>query len=96
MTPTRQLLGPDLPPLFATPDLPGARTPVAQGHWCQEAVEATAARRVGAAAEHLPAERAPRPSAAAEHTAQPVRSRTPTCTAGARRPAVSGHSLAEE
>uniref|UniRef100_A0AAU2VU90 Uncharacterized protein n=1 Tax=Streptomyces sp. NBC_00008 TaxID=2903610 RepID=A0AAU2VU90_9ACTN len=78
MTPTRQLLGRDLPPLFATPDLPGARTPVIQGHWCEEAVEDTAARRAGAAAEHLPAERAP------------------TCTAGPRRPALSGHSLAEE
>ncbi|MFF3174493.1 hypothetical protein ACFVQ0_17950 [Streptomyces sp. NPDC057900] len=81
MTPTRQLLGRDLPPLFATPDLPGARTPVIQGHWCRgaaETTETTGTRRAGATAEHLPAERAP------------------TCTEGARRPAVSGHSLAEE
>ncbi|MFG2676542.1 hypothetical protein [Streptomyces sp. NPDC048445] len=47
MTPTRQLLGRDLPPLFATPDLPGARTPVIQGHWCGGAAEATDTKRAG-------------------------------------------------
>lgn len=90
MTPTRQLLGRDLPPLFATPDLPGAQTPVIQGHWCGGAAETTDTKRAGGEAggrhreaggrrpEHLPAERAP------------------TCTAGARQPAVSSHSLAEE
>ncbi|MFJ4899640.1 hypothetical protein [Streptomyces sp. NPDC088727] len=47
MTPTRQLLGRDLPPLFATPDLPGARTPVIQGHWCGGAAETTETKRAG-------------------------------------------------
>ncbi|MCX5140991.1 hypothetical protein [Streptomyces sp. NBC_00338] len=36
MAPTRQLLSRDLPPLFETPDLPGAQIPVPQGHWCLE------------------------------------------------------------
>ncbi|ROQ68193.1 hypothetical protein EDD93_2649 [Streptomyces sp. 840.1] len=96
MTPTRQLLGRDLPPLFTTPDLPGAQIPAAQGHWCMGAAETMAEERADRLSEHLPAERTPRPPAAAEHTAQPVHPRAPTCTAGVRRPALSGHSLAEE
>ncbi|MEV7401501.1 hypothetical protein AB0N93_14030 [Streptomyces sp. NPDC091267] len=36
MATARPLLSRDLPPLFETPDLPGAQTPVPQGHWCPE------------------------------------------------------------
>lgn len=34
MATARSLLSRDLPPLFETPDLPGAQIPAPQGHWC--------------------------------------------------------------
>lgn len=34
MAPLSTHLIPDLPPLYETPDLPGAQIPVPQGHWC--------------------------------------------------------------
>lgn len=34
MAPISTHLIPDLPPLYETPDLPGAQIPVPQGHWC--------------------------------------------------------------